>query len=419
MSRMAWIAAFPLLLAATAFAQVEPIVRVEVEPAEVVVGESARLRVTVLVPTWFAKPPTYPSFELANAITRLPADSSFPTSERIGGATWSGIVRDYRVYPLLGATYRIGGESIGVAWANPGSAPATANLPVPEIVFRGVVPAGAEGLVPYIAGNSLSLTMTGDGELDDLEPGDAVVLRYRAELEGLPAMFLPPLAPTLDMPGVAVYADEPSVRDGDVASREERLTLVFEAGGEFAIPGVELEYWNLATQSIAKASAPGLAITVTGPPVATPESAAGIGFDGRLAAFLLAAVLAILVVAWRLAPQAARYLRAASERRRLSESYAFREVDRALRSADAPAAYAAMLAWLGRMAPGIDARGFAAAWGDDRLRGGVESLAASNYAEVNARFEPSALRTGLQQARQRYLAEPTGRAPDELPGLNP
>ena len=419
MNRCAWTAVLPLLVATTALAQVEPVVRVEVDPAEVVVGESARLRVTVLVPTWFARPPTYPSFELANAITRLPPDSSFPTSERIGGATWSGIVRDYRVYPLLGATYRIAGESIGVAWADPGAAPLAAALPVPEIVFRGAVPAGAEGLAPYIAGTSLALTMSTEGELDQLEAGDAVVIHYRAELEGLPAMFLPPLAPVLDMDGLAVYADEPSIRDGAIASREERLTLVFEAGGEFAVPGIEFEYWNLAAQSIEKASAAGLTITVTGPPVATPEAAAGTGVDGRLAAFLLAVLLAIPVVAWRLAPQAARYLRAASDRRRQSESYAFREVDRALRSADTQAAYTAMLAWLERMAPGVDARGFAAAWGDDRLRSGVESLAASNFAEVDARFEPSALRTGLKQARQRYLAAPTGRAPDELPGLNP
>ena len=63
----------------------DPKVRIEIEPETVSVGQSARLRVTVLVPTWFTAPPVYPTFEKVNAITRLPPDSSFPTSERVGG----------------------------------------------------------------------------------------------------------------------------------------------------------------------------------------------------------------------------------------------------------------------------------------------------------------------------------------------
>ena len=54
-----------------------------------------------------------------------------------------------------------------------------------------------------------------------------------AEIDGLPAIFLPSLAPALDFDGVSVYADEPRVQDGTPARRSERLTLVFEAGGEF------------------------------------------------------------------------------------------------------------------------------------------------------------------------------------------
>ena len=134
-----------ILLSSTAMAvaaQAQPVVRVEVNPESVRIGESAELKVTVLVPTWFARPPVYPSFELANAITRLPPDSSYPTSERVGRETWSGIVRNYRFYPLLGATYRLSGETITVTYANPGGTPPTAEVAVmgPEgavnIIFR-------------------------------------------------------------------------------------------------------------------------------------------------------------------------------------------------------------------------------------------------------------------------------------------
>ena len=108
------------LATSAALAQGQPIVRATVSPETVNVGESAELTVTILVPTWFTRPSTYPSFELANAITRLPADSSYNIRERIGNESWSGIVRTYEIYPLLGATYRLSGLSIEVTYANPG-----------------------------------------------------------------------------------------------------------------------------------------------------------------------------------------------------------------------------------------------------------------------------------------------------------
>ena len=184
-----------LLLGSGVAAQDEPVVTAEITPQEIGVGESAQLRVTVLVPTWFPTPPVFPSFELSNAITRLPPDSSFPTSQRVGGNTWSGIVRNYQVYPLIGASYRLSDQAITVTYANPGSDPIIVDVAVPDIIFRGVVPDGAEDIDPYIAGSNFTIRREVDGELDSLGTGDAIVVRYVAELEGLPAMFIPPLAP--------------------------------------------------------------------------------------------------------------------------------------------------------------------------------------------------------------------------------
>ena len=97
----------------------EPIVRVTATPGVVTVGKPVALEVTVLVPTWFPKPPAYPAFELTNTITRLPPDSSYPTSAHIGRDTWSGIVRTYQIYPLIGATYRLSGETMRVTYTDP------------------------------------------------------------------------------------------------------------------------------------------------------------------------------------------------------------------------------------------------------------------------------------------------------------
>ena len=66
------------MLAADAMADNTPVVEVEITPAQVTVGESIQLRVTVLGPTWFPQPPEYPSFEITNAVVRLPPDRSRP-----------------------------------------------------------------------------------------------------------------------------------------------------------------------------------------------------------------------------------------------------------------------------------------------------------------------------------------------------
>ena len=74
--------------ASVAIAQDTPVVRVDVTPKEISVGEPIRLRVTVLGPTWFPQPPVFPSFEITNAIVRLPPDSSRGISERVGQEIW-------------------------------------------------------------------------------------------------------------------------------------------------------------------------------------------------------------------------------------------------------------------------------------------------------------------------------------------
>ena len=86
---LALLLAAAVLTTRAAAAQEPPLVRVEVAPEQVEVGRPVELRVTVLTPTWFPRPPEYPSLELANAVTRL--DRSYPTSERVGGNSSSAV----------------------------------------------------------------------------------------------------------------------------------------------------------------------------------------------------------------------------------------------------------------------------------------------------------------------------------------
>ncbi len=400
-------------------AQEQPVVRVSVSPETVNVGEPANMRVTVLVPTWFTRPPVYPGFELSNAITRLPPDSSFPTSERIGTETWAGIVRDYRVYPLLGASYRISEQVITVTYANPGSSPVTVDVDVPDIQFRGQVPTGAEQLNPYLAGRRLTLSRDIDGDLSELEAGDALVIRYTAELDGLPAIFLPPLAPELQLEGVSVYADAPQVEDDAVARRSEKLTLVFDAGGEFSVPDVELSFWNTESESVESVTAEGFAISVAGPPVVPPVTDAATERRWPQILALLLTALAMLLVLRRWAPTVVRYFRAAAERRRQTEQYAFTQLEKAIASERPQSVYHALLAWLERLQPGMDARSFARDYGDASLLAAIDVLSAGIYNDAAERIDMRSLGAGLVTARKCFLQQRSLPGRLSLPPLNP
>jgi hypothetical protein len=408
-----------LLAGSAAQAQQQPVVRVQVSPESVGVGEAAELTVTVLVPTWFTRPPVYPTFELANAITRLPADSSFSMRERVGNESWSGIVRTYEIYPLLGARYRIAGQSMTVTFANPGSAPTSVEVNVPEVTLRGVVPQGAESLEPYVAGRKLTLALEVEGQLDELEAGDAIVLTYRAELDGLPAIFLPPLAPALDYEGVSTYRDLPDVQDGAVASRSERVTLVFDAGGEFRIPGFELRFWNTETRSIETAVADGLVISVQGSPVASiiADGQVGTAWE-RLAAGAVVLVL-LLTILWRVLPALLRRHRENAERRRQSEAYAFGQLAKALGSGNGRAAYHALVIWLERLEPRMGVSMFATRFGNAELVGALTALSAAVYRDTEVVADFRRLTRGLATARKRCLEQRGTTAALALPPLNP
>jgi len=407
------------MLPSVVLAQDQPIVRITLSPESVSVGEAIDMQVTVLVPTWFASPPVFPSFEIANAITRLPADSSYPTSERVGNATWSGIVRDYQIYPLLGATYRIGGQSVRISYANPGGQPSLADITIPDIVLRATVPTGAENLQPYLAGRELQLSQEIEGDVTALQRGDAIVVTYTAELDGLPAMFLPRLAPRVELEGVSIYADTPVVEDGTPARRSEKLTLVFESGGKFTLPAVGLDWWNTAARRLEHASVAAVLFSVasaktTGTSMGTTHQLPARGWLVIVFAALLAAVLTR-----RRLPALTSRLRAALQARRQSEQYAFKKLRGTMRHGDPKSVYHAMLYWLERLETGLDVRAFAVSYGTDELSAAVNQLTRATYSNSAAQSGLSALYAEIAAARRRWQKTRPPATGAALPSLNP
>ena len=407
-----------LLVVTSVHAQQQPVVRAELSAEQVSVGEPVQLRVTVLAPTWFPKPPVFPSFELPNAITRLPPDSSRPTSERVDGETWSGIVRNYEVYPLAAAVYRIDDASITITYADPGSEPIVTQVAVPQISFRGVVPAGAENLDPYIAGTQLTLSREVDGDLDALEAGDALVIRTVMEIDGLPAIFLPPLKPLPEMPGVAIYSDAPVVEEGDIGRRTETSTLVFEAGGEFLLPAIHLEWWNLDSATVEQSGLEELAITVAGPPAVVTRSVRTLA-DWRKAVISGVAVLLAIALVVLLARRALREWRSWKARYLESEAYAFRRLRAVAKTDGEHAFYLELQTWLDKIQPGLGPRQFAECYGEPALVEEIDKLVDAVYTGNATEFDSKAAVKLMSSARARYFARRKGRNDSAIPPLNP
>jgi hypothetical protein len=396
----------------------EPIVRVSAEPERVRVGEAVELEVQVLVPTWFTQPTRYPSFELANAITRLPPDSTFPSSAIVDGERWSGITRRYRVRPLLGARYEFDGLELAVHWFDPAlRGPRAVSVPVPAVSFLAEVPEGAEALRPYLAGSTLVLGREAESPVDGLEVGDAIVLRYRAELDGLPAIFLPPLVDVDAQPGMSAYVDEVDLDDGPVASRTERVTLVFDRPGRYRAPGVELRWWDVAAGEIGSSRIEPLEILVAGAPEPTEHAMASDGAALRRVFGAAVALAVLLVLGRRFGPRLHARFEVFRARREASEARAFARLRAALASGDARAVHAALLVWVGRLGVRRDLRAFARGVSSPVLERELDALLAARFAASAPAVDYAALRTALTEVRagRHRVASSSG----DLPTLNP
>ena len=303
--------------------------------------------------------------------------------------------------------------------ANPGTEPLIVEVPVPDIRVSAVVPEGAEGLSPYLAGRSLMLTRDIAGDLDNLEAGDAVVVTTVAELDGLPAMFIPPLSPDLTFDGVSVYADEPVVEDGEPARRTEKFTLVFESGGAFVLPAIELDWWDLISNGIATSTVPEISLSVTGPVLAPAGGEKPTEPAWQELVLRVAGLIVMLLVGWRILSRLRVRATQLAAKHRASESYAFLQFSKACKSGDAKRAHHAMLAWLERISWRNGSQSFAQCYGDKKLLNVIDALSDHVYHSEARVIDLHDLLSGLKLARRAYRNESSAVTQSNLPPLNP
>nr|WP_300306186.1 tetratricopeptide repeat protein [Halomonas sp.] len=302
----------PLLFPATAMAQADspsrpdntaeptPQVSASVTPQQVAPGQSARLRITVLVPTYMPKPVVFPSLDMANLQVALPERSTTPTSERIDGQTWSGVTRSYQLTPLAPGNFALNHEPLEVTYSNPEDAtsPIVSKLKLPTLSLASVVPQAAQGLDPYVAATSLHMEQAlhvvhantdqdearTDGPAssagaasastpDDKQPialqsGDSLRREISITLEGGSALLIPALLDDTAPMGLGVYPESPKVdMNANGGTRQEAITYVAEGVSNGQLPAIHLRWFNLQSGTIEEASVPSVHVSAEGSPL--------------------------------------------------------------------------------------------------------------------------------------------------------
>lgn len=366
-----------LLIFALPAAAQEPVLRAELEADATIPGQAVSLRLTVLAPTFFPQPPIWPDYQAPNLLVRIAATG--PVSERIDGATWSGVSRRYLITPMLPGPVGLPGREITVTWSDPETnVPRRTELPVNALTITGLVPEGAEKLDPFIAADALTLEQTVEGTPEDMAPGNSLTRTVIATIQGAPAMFLPTLMPPHAIEGLRTYPDSPVLQEttnrGMIrGTRKERVTLIAEGGGSGEAPAVSLDWYNLGTGKVETAELPAISVFVEGP-LAT--SGAPPQRDWRaiaLAGLVIFIALALaLKTLRRLLPYLADQVGQLRARWTASEWYAWRVLQRAVSSRNYAAVRPALDVWADRV-KGSDPRR------DPRLSNALASLGAARY----------------------------------------
>jgi hypothetical protein len=333
----------------------EPFLEVEMAETSAIPGQMLDLRVTVMVPTWLAQPIDFPSFEAPNLMVRLSEKSTTPTSRNIGGETWSGVSRLYRMSPMIAGRFAIPAQDVRVLWADPGQTdPNETLLQTDPIALEGIVPEGAEGLDPFIAAQSLELAQEIVPETDVLKPGEGISRTVTANISGISPIYLPEMLTPGVIEGVAAYPAEPRITETEdrgviSGTRTEKIEYLAQSGGEGELPAVEIVWYNLETGTVETARLDPVTLNVDG-----PKARAAPRLSPAQKALLSLAVLlglAVLLAALRwISPRIAQTLQERQARKLASEGHAFRLLQKAIGARDYAATLQALDLWAGRSA---------------------------------------------------------------------
>lgn len=408
---------------------------------DIIVGQAVHLNVAVLVPNYFTGSPDFPVFELENAIVVQPQNRPQNLSETIGDVHYAGISQSYTIYPQQAGEFRLPPAQFTVPYAANPPKTAEAHLSLPPLIFHASIPEAAQGLSYFLPTTALTLQQRWEPSLKNIRVGDTFHRTITVTTMKTQGMMIPPLSFEAS-DGVRVYAEQPSVVDQKTPTgefvygrRTESARYFLRSAGEYTLPPIQLQWWNLNTHKLVTTTLPSVHLTVAANPgyveELPPEQEPVVAVQPQAASFWQRYRLSILVgfpafvfaslvfwLMWRYIPMLRRQLRQSSERRTNSERAYFRRLITACKRNDAQGAYRSLISWVVRRNGGVTLQEYLRRANDDELVVAVEELGASLYSGADKQsWDGSRLSRLLRKHRHDREKDLGSRG--VLPQLNP
>jgi hypothetical protein len=254
-------------------------------------------------------------------------------------------------------------------------------------------------------------------------------------------MFIPPV-PLEGTEGIRIYPEQPKVFDQKTSNgefvygqRTQSARYFLRKEGDYTLPAIHLQWWNLNTNKLVTATLPPVHLIVAPnpgyvdelPPALEPAAVVPLQPVNswrryrhwiRIFAPSLALTLLLLWLVWKYVPMLHLLLKEGIERQQSSEQNYLRHLIRACERSDAQQAYLALISWRARAEGGGSIRDYLHRSNDDALTAAVDELGAALYSsEHRENWSGEELSQLLQRHRRlRKQLKPTG---DSLPQLNP
>lgn len=243
--------------------QLRAAVTMETEPP-LTVGGTATLHIEVLTSTWFTQPPELPTLTIPGAMVTGPTGDATLIRRTVDGVAYSGMRYAYQVNPTAAGVLRVPSLDIR-AQVGQASAPLTARTDALEVQAAGPPGAGPSGAGPggnMLAATGLQLTQQVQFSAQPPAVGDHISRVITVQAQGAQAMLIPPPA-SADVPGLKAYAAEPVLTQLSDdrgrflgGQRVDRIDYVVERPGAYALPEIEIRWWDLAAKQEARAVLP-------------------------------------------------------------------------------------------------------------------------------------------------------------------
>jgi hypothetical protein len=345
-----------------------------VNPSDAYIGQPLQLTVSVYTSTWFTSGIDLGNIKIDDALTVY--FRSVSNSKQFSGKNYAGVSFYYNVFPTQEGQLTIPSLSIQIESPKPGDYKGLKRTVKTKSKTVNIkpVPLGYS-TNDWLVSTYLNVNQKWSIALDDIKVGDVVQRTINRAAGGTLSEFIP--VTTWDsISGVSTYPKRAKVntkksKTSISASRSETVNYLFEKEGEIVLPAMEYMYWNSNTRKFYKKNIDSILIQVKPNPdlsmlasikkslqketieVAEIEEKPFLifGLTPKTFAKYLIIWLVFLLILIYIVKQVSIFIKDRRERYLQSESFAFKQVKKALNSHEYFAFIRACHAWLKKLNP--------------------------------------------------------------------